>query len=449
MGVERLKLYSGHKIDLFCVCSDLEDENYLKSKGVKYCTYPNTVLSEKFDYGFKQALKLEFDYLLRLGSDDLLDHNIFNLYYNDLMSKGVHYFGLKTIGCVDSSNLDSCVYKYNHHRNDMILGGGSMMSRWLCEQFKDATLYNRKKINRGLDFASETEIKKHTQLTPVKTNKPHLIDVKSTINIWAYKYVSNRMPKISYEDLTTFISIEEDMYLRRLSFKCVAVIPIKGRLPLLKHTIERLYKKNGVFKVICVGETEDEKNLVESCGAEFINHENKPLGKKWNAGFMEAKKYNPDCCLFVGSSDWVSDNWLPYCSQYLREYDMIGKPDFYLLDYGRRLRVCHWSGYTDKRRLNEPIGIGRVLSKRILEKMNWKPMDDKLDSSLDWSMYQKVILYSGRIKMINNDEIKSLSLSTSQWENKHKFEDHWSGKLPSKRLYENLLKEFPEAYELH
>src|SRR5690606_24137998 len=183
-------------------------------------------------------------------------------------------------------------------------------------------------------------------------------------------------------------------------------------------------------------------------GGLFVEHENKPLGKKWNAGFLEAKKYNPDCCLFVGSSDWVSDNWIEYCSHYLKNYDLIGKPDFYLLDYGRRLRVCHWAGYTDKRRSNEPIGIGRILSKRILDKMGWKPMDDKLDSSLDWSMYQKVLLYSGAVKLINTTDIKSLSLSTSAWENKHKFEDHWNNKLPSKRLDESLLKEFPESYEL-
>src|SRR5690606_22884619 len=148
----------------------------------------------------------------------------------------------------------------------MLLGAGSMMSKWLCTQFETKPLYSVKNINRGLDFASETEIKKHTKLVPVKTSKTMLIDVKSDVNIWAYKFVSNRMPKINYEDLTHFISIEEDLYLRKNAVKCIAVIPIKGRLPLLKHTIRRLYKKNGVFKVICVGETKEERVLVESEG---------------------------------------------------------------------------------------------------------------------------------------------------------------------------------------
>src|SRR5690606_2034750 len=99
-----------------------------------------------------------------------------------LMNEGTHYFGLKTIGVVDSKTFDSCVYKYNTHRNDMLLGAGSMMSKWLCTQFETKPLYSVKNINRGLDFASETEIKKHTKIVPVKTAKPMLIDVKSDIN---------------------------------------------------------------------------------------------------------------------------------------------------------------------------------------------------------------------------------------------------------------------------
>src|SRR5690606_26249757 len=141
MGIERLKIFSGHEVDLFCVGSP-DDSEYLKSKGIDHCIYDNTILSKKFEYGFKEAIKKDFDYLLRLGSDDLLDHNIFNEYYNALMNEGTHYFGLKTIGVVDSKTFDSCVYKYNTHRNDMLLGAGSMMSKWLCTQFETKPLYS-------------------------------------------------------------------------------------------------------------------------------------------------------------------------------------------------------------------------------------------------------------------------------------------------------------------
>lgn len=42
--------------------------------------------------------------------------------------------------------------------------------------------------------------------------------------------------------------------------KVVAVIPIKGRLPLLRFTIQRLLNKNGLTEVICVGSKDEQKN---------------------------------------------------------------------------------------------------------------------------------------------------------------------------------------------
>lgn len=230
--------------------------------------------------------------------------------------------------------------------------------------------------------------------------------------------------------------------------KTVAVIPVKGRLPLLKYTIRRLYEKNGVHKVICMGHVEDRQTCVDE-GADFIIHENNPLGKKWNAGFLKAKEYNPDAVLFVGSSDWVSDNWLPAMAPYIMEQgiDLIGKPDFYLLDIGTILRFCHWPGYGTGSRKNEPIGIGRILSARILNKMNWKPIADNLNHSIDWSMYQNAIKLGANIKMLKTDQIQSLSISTDRWPNMHKFDDHYSNKLPSHRMlnFTKWLEEkFPE-----
>src|SRR5688572_11164270 len=106
--------------------------------------------------------------------------------------------------------------------------------------------------------------------------------------------------------------------------KIIAVIPVYGRLPLLVKTIQRLLNKNGVSKVICVGNNIDDKRVCVDAGAEWVTHMNRPLGDKWNRGFYEARQYNPDACLFVGSSDWVSDNWLPEMIPYLKDYDLIG-----------------------------------------------------------------------------------------------------------------------------
>lgn len=228
--------------------------------------------------------------------------------------------------------------------------------------------------------------------------------------------------------------------------KIVAVIACHGRLPLLKYTIERLLKKNKVSHVVCVGGI-DERKTCEDAGAVFVLHENRPLGRKWNAGFVKARELKPDALLFVGSSDWLSDNWLDETIPFIGEYDMIGKPDFYMLDIGDTLRTCWWAGYGKGERAHEPIGIGRIVSARIMDTFGWKPFDDNKDHSMDWQMYLRVTANSGKLKLITGHHIKSLSISTNRWPNMHKFEDHWNNRVPSQSIRispEWVDTEFPE-----
>jgi hypothetical protein len=230
----------------------------------------------------------------------------------------------------------------------------------------------------------------------------------------------------------------------------VAPIPVNGRRPLLKITITRL-QKAGV-KVICMGHDPEDKELCIKLGAEWIEISNDPLGAKWNAGFMAAKKYNPTGVLFVGSSDWVSDNYIQEAEDKLKEFDMVGKLGCHFIDVDDKIRLVNWTGYGKGPRSYEPIGIGRMLSNRFLDKINWQPFDKRLNSGLDWAMWLRAIISDASIGIFDADEIQFLSISTDKWENKHKFEDHWTGKLKSERITGKeqiaFLQSFPEIYDL-
>ena len=232
--------------------------------------------------------------------------------------------------------------------------------------------------------------------------------------------------------------------------KTIACIPVHGRLPLVHHTITRLLKKNGVHTVICAGATDEEQETCERAGALFIRHENNPLGKKWNATFQLAGEHDPDNILFVGSSDWVTDNWMPYMNEFTGRYDMVGLPNFYMADLGTQFRVCHWAGYGRGPRANEPIGIGRVIGAKVLKAMNWTPFDPTKNNSMDATMFARVLANGGRVQMLRTDEIKSLSISCPLWSNMHIFEDHWRNKLPSEKIYDHLFlpKHFPEVFNI-
>jgi hypothetical protein len=251
--------------------------------------------------------------------------------------------------------------------------------------------------------------------------------------------------------------------------KTIAVIPVKGRLPLLRVTLSRLHEKNRVEHIICVGDTEEERKLCNSCGAEFVEHPNNPLGKKWNAGFLKAKVYNPDFIVYVGSSDWLSDNWVNTMLPYAEKHLLVGKRDFYMLHYYRtwlirehKIKLALWPHYPkDSPRFDEPIGIGRILSREFLECVNWMPFDDWRNDAMDacmWRKLKEVQLLTGKEKeeidpkftcgVIENENIKSLAVSCDAWGNLHKSDFRFPHieYNDTKQLW--LLKYFPEALKI-
>jgi hypothetical protein len=95
-----------------------------------------------------------------------------------------------------------------------------------------------------------------------------------------------------------------------------------------------------------------------------------------------------------------------------------------------------------------------VLSPRILNKLNWQPFDKRLQSGLDWSMWIRVLAADGNVGIFEDPDLKLLSISTHAWGNKHKFEDHWTGKLKSSstklgnKEENEYMSSFPEIYTL-
>src|SRR5688572_7366782 len=108
------------------------------------------------------------------------------------------------------------------------------------------------------------------------------------------------------------VDANDDLATAKPPFRVAACLAVQGRLPLLRYTIKRLFEKNKVDRVICSGDQPEDRKLCESLGAIWVQARNNPLGNKWNKSFQEAAKYNPDACVFVGSSDWISDNWIPF-----------------------------------------------------------------------------------------------------------------------------------------
>jgi len=241
----------------------------------------------------------------------------------------------------------------------------------------------------------------------------------------------------------------------------IAIIPVKGRTQLVPHTIAQALKV--VDKVICVVSRWN-KNTDFSGATEVLNVKaHVRLGAKWNAGFEAARKYDPDHVLFIGSSDWVSENWMDVMLPHTEDCDIVGVESFNLLhleykvmhgEVELRHKRAHsghhkvdvkfdemslglWGGYTNSRR-GEPIGIGRVLNREFLKRIDYKPFDDDKKNGMDLNMFNLAKSY----KVVPYDDIKCLSISTNLWSNFHKFDD-------AEAVNGNFLdKWFPDAYRL-
>ena len=100
------------------------------------------------------------------------------------------------------------------------------------------------------------------------------------------------------------------------------MIPVHGRLPLLRLTIQRLLTRNKAHAVLCLGDSPEEEKACSDAGARFIYHVNKPIARKLNTGFQIAAEYDPDAVMYVSSSDWLSDNWLDEAGKAMTDHPM-------------------------------------------------------------------------------------------------------------------------------
>lgn len=222
--------------------------------------------------------------------------------------------------------------------------------------------------------------------------------------------------------------------------KIIAPIPCFNRFPLVELTASRLIRQ-GVTPIL-IGHENQIKEIANDLNIEFIQAPNSPLGNKWNKGFMACKNYNPDGVIFMGSSDWCSDDYIKSVNKNLNDFNLLGMLGCHFVDVADKIRLVHWAGYGHGMRHEEPIGIGRVLRCDFLNDINWKPFDENLNAGLDWSMWLKALNTYQKIGIFEEQSnIQLLSISTNKWSNKHKFDDHWNGKLQSKICNIDLLNE--------
>lgn len=179
MGVNRLRKSGLFPIEAFAVISEESMIPLCQKYDVKYCFYKNEPLGEKKNYGLSQAMKLEWDYLIEIGSDDVL--------FDSYLTAITPYLGTHDlIGICHVIHINSEDLACKRINTYSPFGQGRAIARKVIEKL--GKLWPDKN-NKGQDNYSYWRMVNAGFIpVQVRSDKPLGIDIKSEVNLWPFNY---------------------------------------------------------------------------------------------------------------------------------------------------------------------------------------------------------------------------------------------------------------------
>jgi len=196
MGLRRLmKSYDSESL---AVISEDSMIPICEKYGIMWMMYDNLPLGKKKNAGLKHALNLDWDYVIELGSDDLIKNELIELYKP--------FFGTEkflSCGSVAFINSETGACRWIARRSPF--GLGRCLHREVIERVPE--LY-RSNVSKGLDKEIPFRLGVlNIMEKSITTERPLTIDIKSDVNIW--KYSSAVGTKISFNQVVDGLSTEE------------------------------------------------------------------------------------------------------------------------------------------------------------------------------------------------------------------------------------------------
>lgn len=206
MGINRLR-ESGYPIDALAVISEESMIPLCEKYDIMYCMYKNQPLGEKLNYGLSQALKLSWDYLIGIGSDDLLKNELIDKYLERdkpvIAMDNALFLNSETGGC-------------RWVKSNSLFGAGRCYSRKI---FDKVDRIWSKQISKRLDKESMFYLATHGVFeTRLKSDKPLIIDIKSKESIWDFNAVRTLGEKYPFDLAVEGLSAREITAIKQLQY---------------------------------------------------------------------------------------------------------------------------------------------------------------------------------------------------------------------------------------
>ena len=165
--------------------------------------------------------------------------------------------------------------------------------------------------------------------------------------------------------------------------------------------VKRLREVFGVIPVVVCSSEAPHEEFVKKCGFDYYEHANRPLGTKANYTARLTKNYDPDYVIFLDADDIISNTLMIEYMKCMEEgYDFIGVKDIYFYSLNpKRIKYGvfgHW-GYEYRGPSNKNLGMAKCLSRSMLDKIDWKPFNDRVNSGLDGTMRARISPHKPKI----------------------------------------------------
>jgi hypothetical protein len=179
-GIKRLQTHPDFSIQALAVISEPEMITLCEKYSIAWVMYKNEPLGEKKNAGLQKAKEFEFDYLMEIGSDDLI--------LNELLDDYKKYLGRDFFGISDAAYINSETGECRRLISKSTYGAGRMISRQALEKANWVLWVD--KLSRGLDNNSVFTLQRkgfnYVRISPMEF--PGVIDVKSDENLWKFNY---------------------------------------------------------------------------------------------------------------------------------------------------------------------------------------------------------------------------------------------------------------------
>ena len=193
------ELQKDFNIEVLCVVSEQWAKLLAMEYGFKQVSAPNECLGTKMNIGVEYAKTLSFDYMMNLGSDDIITKDLFKC-YEPYFEKEIGIFGSTRLTFIDSSTKEAKEFNYS-----MMMGAGRCIRKDILIEYTKEGMYD--KIQNGLDWNSMKRFIRHSH-TEVKNPFNTIYDIKSGENIWKF----NELPKgekLSFENAVSGLTTNQ------------------------------------------------------------------------------------------------------------------------------------------------------------------------------------------------------------------------------------------------